>query len=381
MKKLLLAYIFLCACALATAQLRFDYNVSSETLFDNRECGASTGAYTNSTTIFGTNLLAEIGFSAVSGDEDNGREIRHLFMAGVDLLKDFGSNQSFQEVLKDVTIYYNLEKQLSPKCRFSLTSGIFPRTYSQEDYSEVFYSDSLRFYDPSYEGLLLRFEQPRSAFELGVDWTGQLGEGNRERFMVFSAGHGDVLPWLKLGYSAYMYHYANSYEVQGVVDNAVVNPYVKFDLAPYLPMQELSARLGYILSYQWDRLNMSSAATPMGGELVCEARKWNVSLKNTLYWGQDLMPLYNEADAGGYKYGNSLYFGDPHYRVRTDGGAGTVDCLELFWEPQLAPGLTLRVGAKAYFNEGFSDWNQVVSVRFDLYRLREHLAAKKSLAR
>ncbi len=381
MKRVIATYLLALVCVLSTAQVRFDYNVSTETLFDNRECDKQGNLYTNSCTIFGTNVIPEVGLRATTGSEDGGYGAKglayHHFMVGVELQKDFGSKQKIGDVFKELTIYYNLEKQISPKCKFEMTAGIMPRSYSREEYSEVFYSDSIRFYDTNYEGLIFRFERPKSAFELGCDWMGQFDKGSRERFMLFSAGHGDPLPWLRLGYSGYMFHFANSYEVRGVVDNAIFNPYAKFDLACIVPMQELSAKLGYIIAYQRDRINMPHATLPMGGELVTVARKWNVSIKNTLYFGQDLMPLYNCKDAGGYKYGNVLYYGDPHYRVRPNGEAATtpavMDHVEAFWEPHIAPGLDLKVGAIFYFNKGYSGSCQIISVKFDLHTLLKEL--------
>lgn len=385
MKRLILTYLLTLACVFASAQVRFDYNVSTQTLFDNRECDKQGNLYTRSSTIFGTNVIPEVGLRAVTGSEDGGYGAKglsyHHFMVGVELHKDFGSKQGIKDVFKELTIYYSLDKQISRGCRLHMTAGIFPRSYSKEEFSEVFYSDSTKFYDPNFEGLMFRFERPMSAFELGCDWLGQYDKGNRERFMIFSAGHGDVLPWMRLGYSAYMFHFANSVEVRGVVDNAIVNPYIMFDAAPYLPMQELSAKLGYIIAYQRDRINMSHPSLPMGGELVCEARKWNVRVKNTLYFGQDLMPLYNCYDAGGYKYGNVLYYGDPHYRVRPNGEAATkpacMDHVEAFWEPSIAPGLQLRLGAIFYFNRGFSGSCQVIDLRFNLHELQNGLKARR----
>lgn len=383
-KRHLLILAVLLLPVLATAQIRFDYNVTVDTRFDNRECDKGGNIYTNSATIFGVRLTPEIGFSATSGSEDGGYGVHglasHRLMAGIDIAKDFGSKEGVGDLFKELVLYYRLDKQISSKSNFRLAAGIFPRTFSQGDYSEVFYSDSLKFYDPNFEGLLFSFRQPKSYFELGCDWLGQIGHGNRERFMLFSAGHGDPLPWFRLGYSAYMFHYANSYEVRGVVDNAIVNPYLRFDVGSYVHMQELSARLGYIVAYQWDRMKVPQPTIPMGGEFVVEARKWNVCLRNNLYYGQDLMPLYNDKDAGGFKYGNNLYYGDPYYRVRPNGEAGTkpamYDHLEAFWEPRIAPGLYFRLGTNFYFNAGFSGWSQVIAVRFELDELRKSLLSR-----
>ena len=71
---------------------------------------------------------------------------------------------------------------------FEAVAGIFPRTMQEGTYSELFYSDSLKFVDRLLEGLLLKWRSPRLYAELGCDWMGKLGYDRRERFQIFSAG-------------------------------------------------------------------------------------------------------------------------------------------------------------------------------------------------
>lgn len=370
------AVLFLCLPS--QAQVRFDWNLDAQMRFDNRENDSSGNEFTPSMTIFGFKLTPEIGVKALSGSAEHGYgflgEAEHRVMLGVDALVDFGSGKSWKDLAGEISLYYNLNKNLSEKCRMELYAGVFSRNKSRFKYSEAFFSDSLRFYDANIEGLLFRFKSPGSYYELGVDWMGQIGKGRRERFMVFSAGKSHLRPWLALGYNAYLYHYANSYEVIGVVDNFLARPYVDFDFAPFLPLDRLSFTLGYYQSYQRDRLNSGLPLWPRGGELLFEVRKWNISLCNTLYYGKGLMPLYNSLDAGGYKYGNDLYYGDPYYRIRGGLAAGDkaalFDRLDIFWEPRIAPGVFMKIVARFNFNGKYSGCSQIVALRFNLDELR-----------
>ncbi len=364
-------------CVPAGAQLRFDYDLASSMRFDNRENASSGDMFTPSMTIFAFRLSPEIGIRAVTGDAANGYGFRgeatHRVMLGADVTADFGSGRKAADMLGELTLYYSLQKQLSEKCSMEMTAGVFSRNKSRAGYSEAFLSDSLRFYDPNIEGLLLRFDRPRSSYELGVDWLGQIGKGRRERFMIFTAGSAEPWPWLRMGYSGYMYHYANSLEVRGVVDNVLLSPWIEFDLAPFVPLDRLSFSFAYLQSFQRDRINVGRYQCPQGGEFTFELRKWKLSLRNTLYYGRDLMPLYDSFDAGGFKYGSGLYMGDPYYRVRPAGAAIDVPALyeriDIFWEPRIAPGLYMKIAARFNFNGRYSGGSQIVALRFDLQEL------------
>ena len=83
----------------------------------------------------------------------------------------------------------------------------------------------------------------------------------------------------------------------------------------------------------------------------------------------NLMPYYNSKDAGGDKYGDRLYFGDPFYRMHDDGrvGTGAYDRVEVFYEPHLGKYLQIRIGARFHFHGArYSGCQQVVSLKFNL---------------
>lgn len=357
------------------------YNVGFDMNFDNREFYRS--GFSRSMTIFGARLTPAVGVSV-----SQNRNIRHKVMLGIDIMKDFGASPisssiagagssetsmglNNRDLFREMLLYYRLDRK-SGDSRFSLNAGIFPRNEMKEYYSEAFFSDSLRFYDNNLEGLLLRLERPSASFELGCDWMGQYGTDRRERFMVFSAGHGDVTSFLSMGYAAYMYHFASSDNVHGVVDNVLLNPYMKFDFARMTGLQSFYLRLGWLQSMQHDRVHVGHYVFPYGGEIDMDLRKWNVGIRNDLFIGTDMMPYYNSQDAGGFKYGTRLYMGDPFYRIYDDGkgGIGTYDRFEAYYEPKTGSYLKLRVSAVFHFNNmKYSGTQQMVQLRFDLQEL------------
>lgn len=384
-------------------KVRFAYDVNFEMNFDNRE---NTSDLSPSMTVFGARLTPEIGIGVTQG---NGT--RHRVMLGVDIMKDFGrgpdaspdglvpGNKGYAnaDLFREMTMYYRMDRRMG-KTDFSLTAGIFPKRFSMSrEYSPAFISDSLKFYDNNYEGLLLSFSRPKSCYEVGCDWMGMFGRYERERFMLFSHGRSQILSWLSLGYTAYMYHYACSSTVDGVVDNILLNPWICLDAAPVVPLQQLSLTVGWLQGAQQDRLNVGEYVFPFGAEFTFDVRKWNVGLRNRLFVGRDMMPYYDSRDAGGYKYGNSLYWGDPFYRLFSGNdsrfaGAGSSDDamplydrsrsigiynrLEAYYEPRIADFLYLKVGLVAHFLEtGYAGFHQQVSLIFNLQELLSSTAS------
>ena len=343
----------------------FAYDLNFDMQFDNREFYKS--AYTSSMTIFGTRITPSVG---VALEQKNGA--RHRMMVGIDVLKNFGAANDNSELFKEMTLYYNVQKQLG-KTGFEMVAGVFPRRFAEGSYSQAFYSDSLRFYDNNLEGLLLKFSRPKAHFEVGCDWMGRYDTYRRERFQIFSAGEGQVLPFMSIGYAASLYHFSCSGVSDGVVDNALVNPYMRFDLASKANLQTLSVRLGWLQALQNDRAHVGHYVFPGGAEVVMEVQKWNVGVKNDMFIGKNMMPYYNTIDNAGYKYGSLLYMGSPFYRVWDNGrdGVGLADRLEIYYAPKFgAPYLDLKVSAIFHFDaEKYCGCRQMVSLNFNLEEL------------
>lgn len=342
----------------------FTYDVDFEMKFDNREYYKS--AFSESMTIFGARLTPSVGLLLPQPEVG----MDHRLMVGIDVMKDFGAlmGQNNVALFREMTFYYNLKKQ-SERAGLEVYAGIFPRRAAEGAYSDMFFSDSLKFYDNNFEGLLVKVRRPNAYWEVGCDWMGQFGKETKERFMVFSSGCRHVNSFFDVGYSAYMYHFAGSEKARGVVDNILLNPFVRFDLAETLGFQEFSLRVGWLQSLQHDRVFVGHYVFPGGGEVDLGLKKWNVGLHGKMFYGTDMMPYYNCLDAGGDKYGTRLYFGDPFYRVHDDGttGPGLYNRLDFFYEPYVGKNLTVMVSARFHFHgASYSGCQQVVGVRFNL---------------
>lgn len=339
-------------------KLNFAYDVDFEMNFDNREYYRS--AFSNSMTIFGARITPAVGF-----DVNSNKETKHRIMIGADIMRNFGSQTTKNSsLLEEVTFYYRLERKFE-KTKMTLYAGIFPRKTMEGNYSQAFFSDSLKFYDNNLEGILLKFQNLNSYYEIGCDWMGQYSPTQRERFMVFTSGEARVAPILSLGYSGYMYHFADTWYVKGLVDNILVNPYARFDFGHLLDFQALSLTLGYLQAFQNNRRHVGYYVFPGGVHLDLEVRKWDFAIKNMSYYGTDLMPYYNWHDVGGTKYGRNLYFGDPFYRVHDDGATGPdlYNRFEVCYEPSIGKYLKIRIAA-LFHSHGihYSGCQQMVGV-------------------
>jgi hypothetical protein len=189
--------------------------------------------------------------------------------------------------------------------------------------------------------------------------------------MVFTSAL--TTPWemFSFGWTGTFYHYANSMDVGGVVDNDLLEPFVRLNLGQMTGMQLLSATAGLVGSYQCDRARDDSY-TCIGGQFILDARQWNLGVHNEFYYGDALMPLYMLKDAGGHQYGGNLYYGSAFYRKGGAQGHQNIayNRLEFYFRPHICDFLDIDISAVLHFNEGFSGWQQKASLVFDLDKLR-----------
>ncbi|MBO8481306.1 MAG: hypothetical protein IAC87_02020 [Muribaculum sp.] len=326
-------------------KVAFRYEADFEMYFDNREY--NTNSPYLSKTIFGASVAPRIGFSV---------NRKHSVMAGAEIQKQFGGK--FSNILDGISLYYNYDDG-----NHRLYAGVFPREKMAGEYSEAFFSDSLNFFRQVIQGLLYNYEGKTKTgwninVEAGIDWMGQYSDTERERFMILSAGEFSTKIFT-IGYNAYVYHFASSEAVHGVMDNILVYPYFKADFGQMLGIQEFSLRGGWLQSMQNDRKHGNGYLFPGGGEFSFVVRHWNVRLENKVYAGGDLMPFYDMTDDIGVQYGNSLYFGDRYYSV----GSGFYDRLELSYEPRITDFLSVKVSAIAHFYNKYCGWQQMVTIK------------------
>ncbi len=280
------------------------------TLFDNTEY--STMSYAGrSETLFSARLTPYLG---VEWSQNS----RLVF--GADLVQDFGHDSKFVSDV-NVLMYYNLSL---PKVK--VFAGIFPRGEMYGLRTPLFFDRGYRYYHNRIQGVMARYgATDRSFVEFAMDYTGMRSVDTRESFMIMSAARHTLPCGFGFGYDLLMGHYAKDYNpatADGVVDNLMATPFIRFDYSLAVgggsaPIS-LGAEARYIVSLQRDRHAENVWRAPMGGEILVEAEWYGVSLRNRLYLGGNLLTHYD-------RYGADLYYGVPFYRTME----GIYDAIEL----------------------------------------------------
>ena len=131
------------ACAGSVQAQRVGWEADFKTRFDNREF---TGSSCNeSQTIFLADLSTAVSYNWLD---------RNTLRFGVQMQKDFGDNRDYFSEVRPLASYaYRAE-------RLGADVGIFSRDELRGDYSHAFFNDSLRVYDPTIQGMAVRYRNP-----------------------------------------------------------------------------------------------------------------------------------------------------------------------------------------------------------------------------
>lgn len=377
----------------------FEYDIAYKYDFFNMEFDASRGSVIPSSTIHSAVLTPSIGISVLQSEK-----VGHRLMMGIDIQKNMGENpvrdviNSPEEgdarlenarLFREITLYYRAQAIMGNGL-FTAYAGVFPRRFTQGDYSESIFSDSYKVLDRNLEGMMLQYRTARLNAELACDWFSKYGVDRREKFQIFTAGEYEILPWLSAGWDGSMFHFACSESANIVAYNNMVDAYLRVDFSSNTRMDEFSIKLGpkAIYQYQQDGGEIFGVNLAVGAESVLKLKKRAWGVQNTIFVGPDMMPLYdlkynlNGVDSADgeilyRQYAGDLYTGSPFFHTRS-GEISVYDKLEMFYQPSLTRFLDLRVSVDFHITSGeygFAGTQQKVAFLFDLDALR-HPAIK-----
>lgn len=345
----LLALMAVVVPSAAIAQ-EFVWNADFDFRFDNREYGDPSKMVAPSETIFGANITPEAGLGWGYG---------HNLMIGATLHADMGSQKFFDS--PSFIAYYDFDDSRS---RLRASLGLFPCSKLRGRFSRATFDDTYWFYNPTIEGAMLRYTSSYWWLEVACDWNGLRSHSRREMFTLLVSGEAKK-SLSYAGYNLMLHHHAQSDTARGVVDNGLLNVYLGIDLSSLFMLTEFSFQASWLQGYQNDRYHIGEPVMPGGYELTLTMQRNHVGLVDTFYKGQDLMPYWNMPyeDANGAVYGSNLYSGDPFYRV---GKSGYYNRLELYWEPKLNNGVSLRFSSVHHFDGVHWGWQQIIALRVDI---------------
>ena len=366
--------VFLCLAALPAAAQRpgvqnfledlsgrnrfsWEYDADLQYHLNNRSFGASLDAYSPSSTIHTVVFTPTVGFSI-----QQNRRVNHRLAVGVEFAHDMGS-RSWRDLPRELILYYDGHVR-TRRGSFEGLAGIFPRRFLEGTYSQAFFSDSTLLCDRNLEGALVKWRADRFYAEAGLDWVDQRQIAGRSRLQVMTAGEWQATRWLSLGWTGSLVYYSKYEPMVYRVENHLAEPWFKMDFSRRTRWQELSLQAGLMVAYQRDHAQ-GDPEYLTGGEVTLRARRYSLSLENSCYFGDNLMPLYGRPDVQGVGYGHEVFFGNPFYR------SDFYDRLQLAWEPQITPYLRLRVATRFHFHvTGLVGWEQQLSLHFSLDALR-----------
>ncbi len=321
--------IFLIALCLSSVQLStaqsFEWSLRLDTKFDNREYdGVGYLGTVPSVTFFSVRLAPVVGVGFGFGGH-------HSIMAGASYTLDMGVAASNRD--PEPLMYYNYHSS-----RYGLWAGKFERRHLVGAYSRAIYAGSYSFYDNVIDGFALQFHPRRGKLELVLDWDGMGSSTMRESFRILSAGEyapfdEGAMRWLVAGYSFDMYHLASRTGMgDGVVDHILVDAWGGAALERVFPwFDRLTLKTGWTGAFDRERQGGNRWLTPGGVTFDVTVQKKRVGIRNMFYSGELLMPLW-------HTYGSRIYKGDPFFA-----GSEVNNYTMLFWHPELAKGVTLKL--------------------------------------
>jgi hypothetical protein len=275
-------------------KLQPEWGLGFYAVADNREYDLAQSQMPQS--LLGAWLTPEAGLAFDS--------VHHL-RAGAGILRYFGSPDKGIDQLQ-YTAYYRYH--LKP---FELYVGSFPARALLADYPAALLYDSIADFRPNMGGVFWRIYGARWHANIWLDWTGHQTYEQRETFLVGIAGSCRLGSFYAAAQS-YMNHFAGvmgpANDTLHIVDNGMARLCAGFSLPANAWLDSLNINAGALASYSRERSvdEKYRASTGFIGEITLE--KFGLGVKNTLYVGENQMPLYP-------KYGmQHLYWGDPFYQ-------------------------------------------------------------------
>ena len=283
--------LFFCLIPIKGISQEIGWKVGISSFFDNSEFDHSIVRIPQ--TMAGLHLSPELvlGYDTV-----------HSIHVGADMLHEFGSD-GFVDKLTP-TAYYMYQKS-----SFLFLMGSYPRRLAVETYPRLFFQDSVAYYRPNMNGLLLEYTGKSLSANLWLDWTSRQSHTAREAFIVgFSGQYKRDL--ISVGNYTYMYHFAGVMEpisFDPLHDNILSFTYLGIDFAEKTNFEKLFIKGGWAVG--WDRSRGVNTGWLAHNGFMAEAaiQYKKIGIFNSLYRGESQMYYYAD-------HTNELYWGDPFYR-------------------------------------------------------------------
>lgn len=303
---------------------QLEASVNLHSFADNREY-ARTNRF--SQTIFGLRFSPELGLLLDSA---------HRIRAGFNALHEFGSPKFTNKI--DPVVYYEFNKK-----EWNFYMGVFPRHNLLSDYPRAVLNDTLNYYRPNVEGMLLKYENSNFKQLFFIDWTSRQTATARENF-IFGLSGMFKKDLFFISHYAMMLHNAGpavTSEDDYVEDNGALAVKVGLDLSKKTFLDSLTINTGGLMSFERIR-RLGGWHTPKGVlfETMMEYHRFGIA--NSLYVGE----------------GHHIKYGDQFYTAKT------YNRTDLSWRPRIYKGIEAKLTLSLHFLEGMIDSQQTFGLRY-----------------
>lgn len=263
------------------------WKVGYDYFFDNREYAKSSYDYAST--------MQGMWFKPVGGISWGTENSSNALYAGVNIMVIPGANTVGDNI--KTTLYYQYKGS-----NVLFRAGSFSREEVLSNYSDLFFSDSVKYFRPLMQGVLLHVGDNRNFINAWMDWTGHATENTRESFFAGFSGKASRGIFFT-DFQSYMFHYAGtlpnnpeygvSEQIQGLVSLGIEH-YTDNGFKGLLSA-------GAFVGIERDR-KQEETYTPLGLVARGNIELCGIGTENTLYVGDARMRLFS-------RYGNNLYWG------------------------------------------------------------------------
>ena len=296
--RLVSLYLLLFVSVISYGQ-KIDWSVSASSFFDNAEFGHSK--FQIPQTMAGIHIAPRLAFS---------QNRVHSVNVGVDMLHEFGSVEFVNKYTP--IAYYQYKKD-----PITFLMGAYPREFALENAPRFLFYDSITYYRPMINGLLLKYEDDNGWVQTWMDWTSRQTQTEREAFILGFAGKYGLGVFYLRDYT-FMYHFAGTMDPaysEALHDNVISMTSFGVDLSEKTFFDKLDVNVGWAVTTE--RARSESTGWLKHNGFISEATiqyKW-LGVFNSFYAGDSHMAFYSD-------HSSELYWGDPFYRAnkynRTD---------------------------------------------------------------
>ena len=190
--------------------------------------------------------------------------------------------------------------------------GAFPRMGLLDNYSNLFFRDSICYRRPNLNGIFYQISGQNNFINLWLDWTGWQSATERETFFIGLSGEQRVRLF-RFELTGYYFHYANTYPRSGdecVHDNMQAQITAGIDLYDGLLRRKrasdmLTLKAGLMAGYERKRDGTTPKKTPLGFVADLKAQLGPVGTHTIYYCGDRRQTVVTDNHPATY-WGNPL---------------------------------------------------------------------------